>query len=128
MSAKMVASAKTTVRQFLGKFPDEDAKKMRGNDKLLDLYLVHLGRTVQVDKSITNDRILSKDKKKHEELHWYGKEMGRKTFGEIRFDYWPSTGLLPDRPCKLDGKHGEWITEYGYSEDWEQLTDSDKKR
>ena len=37
---------------------------MRGNDKLLDLYLVHLGRTVQVDKSITNDRIVSKDKKK----------------------------------------------------------------
>jgi len=27
MSAKMVASAKTTVRQFLGKFPDEEAKK-----------------------------------------------------------------------------------------------------
>ena len=36
---------------------------MRGDDTLLDLYLVHLGRTVQVDTSIINDRTVSKDKK-----------------------------------------------------------------
>ena len=63
MNAKMAASAKTTVWQFLGKFPDEETKRVRGNDKLLDLYLVHFGRTVHVDKSITNDRTFSKDKK-----------------------------------------------------------------
>ena len=99
MTDKEKASAKTTVRQFLGKFPDEEAKKMRGSDDLLELFMVHTSRAKAATKNITNDRVISRDKKKHEELHWYGKENGRTTFGEQRWDHWQESGLMPQRAC-----------------------------
>ena len=94
-------------------------------DELIDKWMVHLSRCEDAEKTINSSRAFNHKSSKMNDLHWYGKEMLLKTFGDIRGQYWLDTGLLPKRPDRISKKWGEHITEHGVPDDWERLTDED---
>ena len=97
-------------------------------DEVVDGWLVHLARCADGDKSVKNERSFEKTSSKFADLEWYSKETLATTFGTNRSKFWLDDELLPRSPCRISGKHGEWITEFAVPNDWERLTEADLRR
>ena len=94
-------------------------------DDLIYKWFVHLSRCDNVDKTVQNNREFNHKSAKMKDLRWYAKENLKTNFGEIRGQFWLDEKVLPARPCRMTGKHGEFITEFGVPDDWKRLTDED---
>jgi hypothetical protein len=126
MDDKAKRSVKVSVRTFWKQNVDANTGSISEvSDELVDKWLTHLSRCENSDKSVTDSRMFNTKSKKLNELRWYGKEILLRDFGQIRGQYWLDTGLLPKRTDRNSHKHGEFITEHGVPDDYEQLTEED---
>jgi hypothetical protein len=111
MDAKAKMSIKASVRHFVKtcKEDNPDTIGAKGDiaDSVIDKWLVHLTRCMDGDKSVSNERCFEKANTKFADLHWYNCETLGTTFGPNRAKYWLEEKLLPIRPDRISGKHGE---------------------
>jgi hypothetical protein len=132
MDSKAKLSVKASVRHFVRTYKEENKKtigpKGEIRDEVIDGWLVHLARCADGDKSVKNEHSFEKTSSKFADLEWYSKETLATTFGTNRSKFWLDDELLPRRPCRISGKHGEWITEFAVPNDWERLTEADLRR
>ena len=129
MDANKKASIKASVRHYVKQYGADNPNTIDGNggvsDAVIDNWLVWLSRCQDGDKTVRNERAFEKKNTKFADLHWFSKETLSTSVGENRSKFWLEEELLPRRPDRISGKHGEWITEYAVPEDWERLTEAD---
>ena len=130
LSAKELDARKGSMRAFLAKNPDLEAKNSKGEAKqeILIKFQVWLMRAKKTEKKAITSHSQSTSNKLINTLNWWAEEQMDKMIGPILGAAYRESDSLPTRANKVTKKKDRYHLQYGVPTDIEEYTEEDLKK